>query len=497
MHAHCKDVNQFVFKQAIGIEEDIGFDDVDNSEEMMPKQADVELTRLLIPMLVEAVMLYVHGLGWVQWRHGVYVSCRCNEQVEIAKRLGSRVIATSSDGDPEKAKRICSLAVRAQTLTGISAALKLAESDPRLAVRLGDFDADPDLWNVANGCIHLPTQQLLPHNHRQRFLKQCPVHFDPQAPAPRFETFMLQISKGDPDWVDYAQRVVGHAMSGRISEEVAFFLLGLGANGKSVFCSMLRHVAGPYAVSVPTGFLMQSKFEGNSATPALAALMGARFAFANEVESGARLSPQALKVATSTDAISARRLYHEQFEFTPTHTLFVRTNHKPIISDNDHGLWRRIKLIPFDQTFEDDQKDNDLEEKLKAELPGILAWMVRGYAAYRERKLRPAKRVEAASLAYRAESDLVTQWLDEYAERAPEASWPQKYAYKCYQDWCAEQGLHAMSQKGLTLALAERQVKVGQVSTGDRERVYLGIRRWIDPSPKLGDTIGGLEHRTT
>ena len=158
---------------------------------------------------------------------------------------------------------------------------------------------------------------------------------------------------------------------------------------------------GTYAVTVPPAFLMQSRRDGGSATPELAMLAGARMALGNETEAGARLSGTTVKTAVSTEYVTARALYGAPFTFAPTHKLLIRGNHRPIISDDDEGIWRRILLIPFDLDVPAQDRDPGLEARLLAEAPGILAWMVRGFINWKADGLKVAQRVTDASVAYR------------------------------------------------------------------------------------------------
>ena len=421
--------------------------------------------------------IYVHnGQGWCEFRDGLYVPCSCGEQKEIAKLLGPLILSKANSPDLAEMKKVIARANRAMSASGLVAALSLAESDPRIAVDPTDMDADPDLLNTENCVVHLPTGATRPHDPSTYMARQCAAPYEPNAACPRFDRFMLQISANDPEWVDYMQRLVGYTISGRVNEEIIIFMLGFGANGKSVFSNIMRRILNSYAGSVPANFLMISNRDGEAATPSLARLPGVRMAQANEVEAGSRLSAQVVKVAASSDAIAARHLHKSSFEFTPSHTLWVRGNHRPIITDTDDGIWRRIRLLPFDAQFGPDDKDVNLEEKLMAEAPGILAWMVRGHLEYLRRGLTPARRVSDASAAYRKDSDVVAQWISERTKRGAGAGWAQPEAYQDYREWCVEQGVtRGMTKRSFTLSLTERGVREGREGSGARRATYAGL----------------------
>ena len=164
-------------------------------------------------------------------------------------------------------------------------------------------------------------------------------------------------------------------------------------------------------------------------------------ALANETEAGARLSAQMVKVAVSTEHITARQLYGALFTYRPTHKLWIRGNHRPIVTEGDEGIWRRILLILFGLDVPAGERDGGLEARLLTEAPGILRWLVEGFMKWKRDGVKVAKRVADASLAYRNESDLLMQWVGEHCEVGPAFSVPQKFAYGIYRQWCNEQGL--------------------------------------------------------
>jgi putative DNA primase/helicase len=440
--------------------------------------SDVFLSRELADLLADRFKFEHNGRGWLTYRDGAWLPCAKGEMAEEAKRLGGHLLRkrASETVDPDKAAKLTRLAMRAMSAAGLAAAEKLAQSDPRIAVAPEEFDTDRQLLNARNGVVHLVPRELRPHTPELLLSRQCAAPYIPDAGCTLWLQFLREISCNDDEWIDFVWRACGYTVAGLVAEEVMFFLLGQGANGKSVFANVLRRIMHTYATTVPASFLSVSNRDAEAATPSLATLPGARLALANEVEAGSRLSAQTVKVACSTEAISARHMYGRAFTFQPSHKLWVRGNHKPIITDNDDGIWRRIVLIPFERNFAPHERDIRLEEKLMEEAAGILAWMVRGYGEYLTRGLRPTGRIAAASAAYRRESDILGQWIDECARLGPAFDTEQGAAYSDYQGWCTSQGVRAVAKKSFTRGLEERGIRQGQRGSGKRERVYLGMR---------------------
>lgn len=418
---------------------------------------------------------------WRNYRAGSWAPCRKDEHVEAMKRLAGLLMERAGamlKTDPEnpKSKKLLACARRAQSVQGIEAALKLAQSDPGLAISAEELDTDSDLFNAANGVVELPTGALLAHDPAQMLYRQSPVPYDVDAACPQFLAFMDQISCNDPAWVESMQRELGYSLSGHVSEEKLFFWLGRGANGKSVLANILRYILGNYAATVPPAFMMQSKRDGGGATPELAMLAGARSALANEVEAGSRLSAQMVKVAVSTEHITARPLYGAPFTFQPTHKLLIRGNHRPIITDEDEGIWRRILLVPFDLDVAAADRDPGLEARLVTEAPGILRWLVEGFAKWRLDGLKPCKRMTDASLAYRKESDLLMVWVAEQCDVGPGLSVDQRTAYAHYRHWRNEQGLGQHSKASFTRGLTGHGFGESREGGGTRQHTYTGLR---------------------
>ena len=168
---------------------------------------------------------------------------------------------------------------------------------------------------------------------------------------------------------------------------------------------------GDYALQTPTDTLVRKR--ERSATNDLARLRGARFVVAVEVNEDGKLDEVLVKQVTGGDKISARFLYKEFFDFRPECKIFLVTNYKPTIKGSDEGIWRRIRLIPFEVMIPEEERDKHLLKKLRTELPGILAWAVEGCLAWQREGLSPPERVRAATSMYRAEMDWMSAFLAE------------------------------------------------------------------------------------
>jgi putative DNA primase/helicase len=270
----------------------------------------------------------------------------------------------------------------------------------------------------------------------------------------------------------FVQRAAGYSATGDISEQCIFIHYGLGANGKSTFSEVVRAALGDYAMKTPTETLLVKR--SDNIPNDVARLKGARYVTASETEDGRRLSESLVKEMTGGDTMSARFLHAEWFDFQPTHTVHLSTNHKPEVRGTDHAIWRRIRLVPWTVTIQEKDQDKKLSQKLREELPGILAWIVRGCAQWRSDGLEAPEEVREATKAYRSEMDTLAAFIEEECEVGEDLEVPATPLYKRFCRWCEDAGETSGKQKAFGMRLAERGFK----SVQGTKKPYKGLKMW-------------------
>ena len=219
----------------------------------------------------------------------------------------------------------------------------------------------------------------------------------------------------------------------------------------------------------------------NTHPSAIAELHGKRLMFATESGEGRYLSEERVKALTGGDPITAKRLYREPFTFIPTHLLVLSTNHRPLVKGTDFGIWRRIRLIPFEVTISEDEQDTELPAKLLKELPGILAWCYAGWRRYQEHGFKTPEKVTEATARYRNESDVIGQFLDECCLLDSTKNVPSITLYKEYDSWCEDNGERPMPQRSLTARLREHGIEPKKGTGGRRDLSGVALlSRWED-----------------
>jgi len=419
---------------------------------------------------------YVHVWGkWLVWDGKRWKLDTTGELMRLAMDTVTGIyLEASKESDSEKRTTLGKWATRSESRSRLEAMAKLAED----LTPITPDELDTKQWLLAceNGTLDLQTGKLRPHKRRDYITKLIPVAHDTAAKAPRWLAFLDRIMGGNQDLIEFLRRAVGYSLTGDTSEQVLFLLYGTGANGKSTFLEVMQALLADYArQSDFTTFLAK---ERNGPSNDIARLKGARFVSAVEAESGRRFSEVMVKQLTGGDKISARFLHQEFFEFTPEFKLWLAANHKPVIRGTDNAIWRRIRLIPFTVTIPEPERDKHLVAKLKAEMPGILAWAVRGCLKWQDRDLQMPEEIRNAIEAYREEMDIFAGFFGECCTIHRNAKVSSGNMYQAYTKWCDENGERAKSQNILGRRLSESGFERAR-STGGKFWWY-GIGLAID-----------------
>ena len=340
--------------------------------------------------------------------------------------------------DTDVAKKVIGFAKTFQSEGGIRRVQKIAQSLPPLANIGGAWDLDPLLLGTPTGVFNLETGRLRGGRPEDMLTRSTTAVYDARATCPRWEQFLRELFPRDVELVRYVQRAVGCSLTGLTTEQVWWLLHGSGANGKSTFLNVVRHVLGAYSRTIPFSTILLPE---RSIPDDLAGLPGVRFVFASEAIEEHRLNEARIKALTGGDRVATRHLYGLWFEFTPQLKLWLCCNHLPTVRDSSHGFWRRVHVIPFTQRFVGASRDQGLERALIEEASGILRWMVRGALDWRTNGLQPPDCVVQATEQYQEESDHLSDFLAERCEQRAELSVSATELYGNYATWAVSRNL--------------------------------------------------------
>ena len=418
------------------------------------------------------------GWGWLYYDGRRWRRDDIGKVVHMAKALGMeyRTMAEMTN-NAKSIDYLITWARRVESARGIESVLKLAEN---LCLQERDtFDTNPWILNVNSHTLNFGDidddghPAATDHHPDDLLTRVAPADWYLAYPEMRWSKFLEEILPS-PEVRAFVQRAVGYSLLGTTREQCFFICWGSGANGKSTFLSTLLHALGPdYATQAdPASFMAHRNVVIRND---LARLRGVRFLSAIETGEGGRLDEPLVKAATGGDPIVARYLYEEPFTFVPEFKLWLATNHRPTIRGTDNAIWRRIYLLPFDQTIPEDKRDRKLDRLLRVEAPLVLCWAVEGAVAYLEEGLNPPEEVCVATNEYRAGEDIVGQFLAECTVSRPHALVGASQLYAAFREW-----------SGITFS----QTRFGRqlIQRGIDRVTHRGSRFYIGLALKSGDS---------
>lgn len=349
------------------------------------------------------------------------------------------------------------------------------------------LDSHPNLINLINGIYNLETDTLIPHDSAYLLTSQLPFEYNPAALCPYWHLFIQTTFTDvtgkitDQELIYFIQEIIGYSLTTDISYQVMFWCIGEGENGKGVLFHVLNVLGGASSAHVDLNILKKEKYQ-------LATLLGKRIVMCSEANTHDNLVEDGIiKAFVAGDPISVRQIRREPFTLYPTGKLWWAMNRLPTITDTSHGFWRRMRPIPFNNTFQDGNRIVDLKEKLDLELSGIFNWCLIGLRRLRQdKKFSHCLQVERMKNQLQIESNTIRLFVEDEAE----ITWmnaankgidpdsieePSKLVYTRYTTWAKANGYKPMSDRSLKVEMEALKFYHKRDKTG-RYRVYTRIK---------------------
>lgn len=362
---------------------------------------------------------------WLIWDQHWWREDKDQEVVRLAAKAMKSLGKSAFDiKDTDQAKRVANHALKSRNLKPLENLLKLALKNKPISNTGENWDRDPWLFGVANGVLDLKTGERRDGRQEDCITMRSPVAFDPSATCPEWERYVDEMYSGNKELIDFIQRMLGYTLTGNVREEVLTFHLGSGSNGKSLLLEILIELFGDYGHTL--NFRELENWAKTNVPTEIAEMVGKRLVVTSEADERAELNCARLKSLGSRDQQRARFLFARSFQFKPTQHYWLALNHPPKVNDDTDGFWRRVALVPYRQKFSPaplnpaDREpgvkyaDKELGARIIAnELPGILAWAVRGCLEWQRRPLTPfPASIAEASAEYRADEDMLAPWIE-------------------------------------------------------------------------------------
>jgi putative DNA primase/helicase len=429
------------------------------------------------------VLVFVHGWGrWLRWRGGLWSEDFAVRVYDEARKIcaaeGQRALATMANK-----KTAAKIAAAINKAACVAAIERLARHHEPQVRPLALFDADRLLLNAPSHSLPLPrdaTTTIQPREHHKEdyCTKTTTVNADFNANCPLWKRFLLRIMANDQEMVDYLQRLCGYCLTGLVEEHTVVFFHGKGRNGKTTLADVLLGILGTgptgYAAVSPISTFVASQTDQHPTD--LAMLQSKRLTIANETERGRAWATSKIKMMTGGDLISARFMRQDFFTYSPQFKVIILGNNKPVFHNVDVAMRERMHLVPFNVVIPKAERDKQLPEKLKAEYPAILAWMVRGYEQWRAKGLAPPQKVVDATETYFATEDNVSNWIADCCVLDPDGYATLKDLFASWKAWCANNGIRDPgASKELAKALDARE-ELTRKENRDHQIGWMGIR---------------------
>lgn len=476
--------------------------DVEPQPRAVAVQAD--MAELVAVNVLMGRYRYVAGLGWLEYLGGAWRDVPKNSKVvrdAVRDFMRQRVDDLRAESRAEQA----ALWKAALNVSHVNGILYFCEAMNGILTGHDELDRGPDLVNTRNGVLNLSTGFLGKHNPGLKLTKQTGAAYDPDASSDTWDMLLEAVPEDVRPWL---QLRLGQALSGH-TEDSLVLTVGGGQNGKSAFMSAVMRAFGSYAGLVSHRVLLASNV--NQHPTELMDLMGLRLALLEETPEEGNLDTHQLKTIIGTPYIAARRMRQDNITFPTTHSLFINTNHFPLVSTTDHGTWRRLVAVKFPYKFVTPVSQNaiaegvpqhvlvegerwgdpDLKARVQrdADLPAAaLAWIVRGALAwYQDRASMHAlpAPVAEATREWRADSDVGYQFAEEHLAPAPNHLIPASYMAEKFNEFLEAQGKRKWSARTIAARLPQSiQAALGREAANEVHKIQtrhqLGIASPFD-----------------
>jgi len=428
---------------------------------------------------------------WLGWDDMCWCKLSDAGSIEHAARILASTIRVpqpvtagpnSSDSDKAAAAAYkAALAYKLKSLSkiGITAAVRVAQTDPDMRITLALLDTCAYELNTTSGIVDLTTGTLLPHNKDSWHTKITGTGYE-KIKTPKWDAFLNTTFESNTEMIAFMQELAGYACIGEVTHHILPFLHGeSGNNGKSVLLNVFQYCLGSYAVVLPVSALVVGR---NSHTEDTADLPGARLAVCIEVGQDTRWDEEKIKRLTGGDHYSVRANYGHKITIDhPTHLIMIAANDQPRVETGGKSFFRRFHTIPFNHSIPDADINVHLaRDMFEQEGPGILAWMVAGAVNVIRDGLHPPKEVIEATTEYAESEDEIAQWIDECCTAPAGFVQPVSKLYASYRQWCGNNSIEPRTPQGFGVALTRHEIP-----KGDREhggvRTRVGLKLIDDP----------------
>ena len=419
-----------------------------------------------------------HGPMWLSWTGSRWK----RDPSRVAAMQAAKILAAKLQFRKEAQALTPLSKTKFRQKRFITSFMDLAQFDPRMIASGEVFDTDPYMLGTPGGVVDLRIGKLI-EAERDHYITRQTTVTPKEGPHPLFDSVVNRVSEGDEEMRRYIWKWLGLFLLGHVPIKAFLFLHGKRDSGKTTLIETCANILGKtqdggYATTIDMEILTETR--NDKGHEKLAHLFGARLVYASETEEGRHWKAALVKWLTGKDTLEGRFLYAEKFSFKPTHKLVIFGNERPHLKQKDEGLESRMHLIEYPGVISREEMILDMDERLVAEYPAILASMMRGCLDFQENGMSKPAKVSDAVDNYAESEDTLGAFIDEMCVCDRAARVPAGNLYRSFKHWAERRGEFVLSQKRFSTSLETRGF--GRDRAGGA-RLTTGIRLQDDTPP--------------
>jgi len=425
-----------------------------------------------VDMFGEGVLYRIKGDKgtWLLWNKNIWKPDNTLEIENMGREIPRVLYMEAAQMDEERRKTGVKFALKSDSIASIRAFLDAVKSDRQIARYYRDFDQNPFLVGLpgSEGIILELTEtgyRLRQARKEDMVTLACSVlpatREDKREPVEWLKFLDLIFVKmgkdgkvePDKELIKYIQKVMGYSLLGRQDQQAFFVFYGDGSNGKSTLLRVWALILGlqDYA-TYPDIETFGKKLSDKEIRSDLAAIMKQRVVFVVEGDRKLKLNITLINRWTGgQEPLTFRDLYERTVSEWPQGTLVTAVNNKPMITDSNYGIWRRVRLVPFlvnlDTTLKEKKVENYADILFEKEGDLIFRWMLQGYEEYKRDGLKSPSSVDEATKQYKSESNSVFLFAGDMLKVEGNGRLMSSELMEKYKEYCIAEELDRIDMK--------------------------------------------------
>jgi len=317
--------------------------------------------------------------------------------------------------------------------------MKILSHRDGISAKSSDFDNDPRLLGVKNGVIELGEKCVFRQAKVEDMVSRtCVCDYAPDATAPVFRKAYAEIIPNE-EKAHHIHKSLGYGATGINNEKKMYVWHGPGDDGKTTLAKINDYVLNDYSVTLPSiAFTVAGRYKQDEV---MATSEKTRTASIHEFLNDVQIDAPFTKQFSGNDPMSVRNLYETRRDIAQLPKAKILCNNLPQTPGNDPTAVNRFELHEFEIQFKGSDADKDLEEKLKAEVSGILNFILEGVEYYFKEGLNPPQCVIDDTKKFQRSSNTFNNFIDEWLKTDENSNVTQQDIYKAYRYWCAINGI--------------------------------------------------------